>query len=347
MYLIRSSQVIKLTNGSGNLVTMMVGWSLVEWLCQYDGICQLRCPLNQAGISLRLSNNWSACPCLETRCYQMAFNPSMNQTPERDQHSLWPSNAFALKFSRLMRASSMVRRWRLRKGLVSLWKTPIQQYYRSWPLGCSWASFRSWCRSLYGFLVGATRMPCCLSFCRERHLDHPSEQFFIGEKGERGHQVVVPLNSNWTGIPDTLNRSLHPNYSALKQANTELFLQWNTAHYIQWLPWGIVGRHHADLASLDGTSKLQGGSRTPSLSGKWSNFLCQASPSDWTLDWRKVPTWLFQLFLDVLAGISLFVDEGTETEMPSMSCWNTWTVTTLVSGLEAKPGESEDEKFVS
>ena len=30
------------------------------------------------------------------------------------------------------------------------------------------------------------------------------KQFFIGEKEEKGRLWVVPLNSNWTGIPDTL-----------------------------------------------------------------------------------------------------------------------------------------------
>ena len=30
------------------------------------------------------------------------------------------------------------------------------------------------------------------------------KQFFIGEHEDQGRQWVVPLNSNWSGIPDTL-----------------------------------------------------------------------------------------------------------------------------------------------
>ncbi len=41
---------------------------LNEKLRQYDGICQLGCPSNQAGISSELPNNW--CACCETRCYR-------------------------------------------------------------------------------------------------------------------------------------------------------------------------------------------------------------------------------------------------------------------------------------
>ena len=58
------------------------------------------------------------------------------------------------------------------------------------------------------------------------------EQFFIGEREEKGRKWVVPLNSNWTGIPDTLETEVLeiPNYSALKAANSGA-LRFNTEKY--------------------------------------------------------------------------------------------------------------------
>ena len=61
------------------------------------------------------------------------------------------------------------------------------------------------------------------------------KQFFIGEHEDQGRQWVVPLNSNWSGIPDTLETETHeiPGYAALATENNEplRFNTENTAHF--------------------------------------------------------------------------------------------------------------------
>ena len=49
------------------------------------------------------------------------------------------------------------------------------------------------------------------------------KQFFIGEHEDQGRQWVVPLNSNWSGIPDTLETETLeiPGYAALAAANSK------------------------------------------------------------------------------------------------------------------------------
>ena len=69
------------------------------------------------------------------------------------------------------------------------------------------------------------------------------------------------MNSNWTGIPDTLETEVLeiPNYSALKAANNGAlrFNTENTAHYISDYRGELLEDILAELASLDSTSKLQ------------------------------------------------------------------------------------------
>ena len=87
------------------------------------------------------------------------------------------------------------------------------------------------------------------------------KQFFIGEHEDKNRLWVVPLNSNWKGLPDTLEtESIEiPGYAALLaenegalRLNTE-----NTAHYITDYQGDLLDAVLADLVELDNTSKLQ------------------------------------------------------------------------------------------
>jgi len=87
------------------------------------------------------------------------------------------------------------------------------------------------------------------------------KQFFIGEHEDKNRLWVVPLNSNWKGLPDTLEtESIEiPGYAALLaenkgalRLNTE-----NTAHYITDYQGDLLDAVLAELESLDNTSKLQ------------------------------------------------------------------------------------------
>lgn len=87
------------------------------------------------------------------------------------------------------------------------------------------------------------------------------EQFFIGENEDKGRIWQVPLNSNWTGLPDTLTTETLeiPNYSALAAQNEGAlrFNTENTAHYITNYQGELYQAIVDELAGLDKVSKLQ------------------------------------------------------------------------------------------
>lgn len=87
------------------------------------------------------------------------------------------------------------------------------------------------------------------------------KQFFVGEGEEVGRLWQIPLNSNWTGIPDILTEQqvVIPNYSSLAaqnegalRLNTE-----NTAHYISDYKGQVLAAVLADIEKLDATTQLQ------------------------------------------------------------------------------------------
>lgn len=87
------------------------------------------------------------------------------------------------------------------------------------------------------------------------------KQFFIGEYEDKKRLWQVPLNSNWTGLPDTLtSETLEiPNYSALAAKNEgALRLNTdNTAHYITNYEGELYQAILDELVNLDKISKLQ------------------------------------------------------------------------------------------
>ena len=87
------------------------------------------------------------------------------------------------------------------------------------------------------------------------------KQFFIGEHEDKNRLWVVPLNSNWKGLPDTLEtESIEiPGYAALLAENkTALRLNTeNTAHYITDYQGELLDAILSELVELDNTSKLQ------------------------------------------------------------------------------------------
>lgn len=86
-------------------------------------------------------------------------------------------------------------------------------------------------------------------------------QFFIGEHEEKGRLWHIPLNSNWSGLPDTLDMAelRIENYSQLAaqnagalRLNTE-----NTAHYLTNYEGDLWEAVLEDLPDLDPISKRQ------------------------------------------------------------------------------------------
>ncbi len=131
--------------------------------------------------------------------------------------------------------------------------------------------------------------PCCLSAVVENDVPWSSGAVLHRSKKRRkGRKWVVPLNSNWTGIPDTLETVVLeiPNYSAWKQLTTGA-LRFNTENssLYQWLPWGIVRRYPLlNLLILRWHFELQVVQERRLM--KVVKFLMQAS-CQWLNIWQK------------------------------------------------------------
>lgn len=176
------------------------------------------------------------------------------------------------------------------------------------------------------------------------------KQFFIGEHEDKNRLWVVPLNSNWKGLPDTLEtESIEiPGYAALLaenkgalRLNTE-----NTAHYITDYQGDLLDAVLADLETLDNTSKLQIVQERRLLAEAGHISYADLLP---VLDkLAKEESYLVvSAVSQVIAALERFIDEGTETE----KAFNT-LVAKLARhnydrlGFEAKDGESDEDELV-
>ena len=176
------------------------------------------------------------------------------------------------------------------------------------------------------------------------------KQFFIGEHEDKNRLWVVPLNSNWKGLPDTLEtESIEiPGYAALLadnkgalRLNTE-----NTAHYITDYQGDLLDAVLAELETLDNTSKLQIVQERRLLAEAGHISYADLLP---VLDkLAKEESYLVvSAVSQVIAALERFIDEGTETE----KAFNR-LVAKLARhnydrlGFEAKDGESDEDELV-
>ncbi len=176
------------------------------------------------------------------------------------------------------------------------------------------------------------------------------KQFFIGEHEDKNRLWVVPLNSNWKGLPDTLEtESIEiPGYAALLAENkTALRLNTeNTAHYITDYQGDLLDAVLAELETLDNTSKLQIVQERRLLAEAGHISYADLLP---VLDkLAKEESYLVvSAVSQVIAALERFIDEGTETE----KAFNT-LVAKLARhnydrlGFEAKDGESDEDELV-
>ena len=176
------------------------------------------------------------------------------------------------------------------------------------------------------------------------------KQFFIGEHEDKNRLWVVPLNSNWKGLPDTLETEsieipgyevlLAENKGALR-LNTE-----NTAHYITDYQGDLLDAVLAELESLDNTSKLQIVQERRLLAEAGHISYADLLP---VLDkLAKEESYLVvSAVSQVIAALERFIDEGTEAEKAFNSL-----VAKLARhnydrlGFEAKDGESDEDELV-
>lgn len=176
------------------------------------------------------------------------------------------------------------------------------------------------------------------------------KQFFIGEHEDKNRLWVVPLNSNWKGLPDTLEtESIEiPGYAALLAENkTALRLNTeNTAHYITDYQGQLLDAILSELVELDNTSKLQIVQERRLLAEAGHVSYADLLP---VLDkLAKEESYLVVAAVSqVISALERFIDEGTETE----KAFNT-LVAKLARhnyerlGFEAKEGESDEDELV-
>ena len=176
------------------------------------------------------------------------------------------------------------------------------------------------------------------------------KQFFIGEHEDKNRLWVVPLNSNWKGLPDTLEtESIEiPGYAALLaenkgalRLNTE-----NTAHYITDYQGDLLDAVLAELETLDNTSKLQIVQERRLLAEAGHISYADLLP---VLDkLAKEESYLVvSAVSQVISALERFIDEGTETEkafnrlVAKLARHNYARL-----GFEAKDGESDEDELV-
>ena len=176
------------------------------------------------------------------------------------------------------------------------------------------------------------------------------KQFFIGEHEDKNRLWVVPLNSNWKGLPDTLEtESIEiPGYAALLAENDGAlrFNTENTAHYITDYQGDLLDAVLAELETLDNTSKLQIVQERRLLAEAGHISYADLLP---VLDkLAKEESYLVvSAVSQVISALERFIDEGTEAERAFKAL-----VAKLARhnydrlGFEAKDGESDEDELV-
>lgn len=144
------------------------------------------------------------------------------------------------------------------------------------------------------------------------------KQFFVGEGVDAGRLWNVPLNSNWTGLPDllTTDKVVIPDYTALKAQNAGKILllnDANMAHYIIYYKDELLEDLLSELSTLENVTKFQ------ILQDR--KLLAKAGIITYADVVNVLPAFANEESYIVNTGIAqllnevaLFVDEDTETE---------------------------------
>ena len=176
------------------------------------------------------------------------------------------------------------------------------------------------------------------------------KQFFIGEHEDKNRLWVVPLNSNWKGLPDTLEtESIEiPGYAALLAENkTALRLNTeNTAHYITDYQGDLLDAVLSELVELDNTSKLQIVQERRLLAEAGHISYADLLPVVGQLA-QEESYLVVAAVSQVITALERFIDEGTEAEkafkalIAKLARYNYDRL-----GFEAKEGESDEDELV-
>ncbi|MGT2887294.1 M1 family metallopeptidase [Streptococcus didelphis] len=152
---------------------------------------------------------------------------------------------------------------------------------------------------------------------KDNNLIISQEQFFIGEHSDKDRIWPIPLNSTWSGLPDTLTeRNITiPNFSQLMSENQAplRFNTENTAHYITNYQGQLFENLVDKINHLDQTSILQLIQERRLLAE--AGIISYAELIDLIAKLRAKKSYMVASAINqVLAGLSRFVDENTEEE---------------------------------
>lgn len=176
------------------------------------------------------------------------------------------------------------------------------------------------------------------------------KQFFIGDYEEKNRLWQIPLNSNWSGLPDTLSQAslTIPNYSALAAQNEGALRlnTGNTAHYITNYQGQLLDGILNDFAELDKTSKLQVLQERRLLAESGEISYADLVPLLTMLS-EQTSYMVSAAGEQIISGLNRFIDEGSDSEQ------NFKQVIKMVAGqnfarlgFEKCDGEADEDEMV-
>lgn len=176
------------------------------------------------------------------------------------------------------------------------------------------------------------------------------KQFFIGEGQDQNRIWPIPLNTNWTGLPETLTeeRLAIPNFSQLAAQNDgALRLNTaNTAHYITNYKGQLLKAVLNQLTELDTTSKLQVVQERRLLAESGEISYAELIPLLTKLT-DETSYLVSEAIAQVVDGLDMFMDEGSEAQAEFKALVNRLMQKNYDRlGFEPQVGESDEDEMV-
>ena len=176
------------------------------------------------------------------------------------------------------------------------------------------------------------------------------KQFFIGEGQDQNRIWPIPLNTNWTGLPETLTeeRLAIPNFSQLAAQNEgALRLNTaNTAHYITNYKGQLLKAVLNQLTELDTTSKLQVVQARRLLAESGEIPYAELIPLLTKLT-DETSYLVSEAIAQVVDGLDMFMDEGSEAQAEFKALVNRLMQKNYDRlGFEPQVGESDEDEMV-
>ena len=176
------------------------------------------------------------------------------------------------------------------------------------------------------------------------------KQFCIGEGQDQNRIWPIPLNTNWTGLPETLTeeRLAIPNFSQLAAQNEgALRLNTaNTAHYITNYKGQLLKAVLNQLTELDTTSKLQVVQERRLLAESGEISYAELIPLLTKLT-DETSYLVSEAIAQVVDGLDMFMDEGSEAQAEFKALVNRLMQKNYDRlGFEPQVGESDEDEMV-